>query len=225
MKDGSINVFRNNKTPERIKILLSKTAFKNIGPEQMVFAEQIHGNIIKGVIKSDGGSIRLGVDGLVTKEKGLLLVIKSADCMPVLFYDPVKKVIAAVHCGFLGVIRKILPETVKFLKKEFGCRPKNLIVGIGPHISQENYKLKNEKIAIIKNNPEFKKFLNDGKFSIKDAGVSQLVKNGVLVNNIEISNICTFASSGLFFSYRYAKATPGYYKEEKSMTGTFIGLK
>lgn len=222
--DGSMNIFRVDAVP-KIRKLLKNTVFKDIKEERIVFTEQVHGNKIKSVKASDGGSIKLGVDGSATKEKNVLLVVKSADCLPILFYDSVNNVIAAVHCGFLGIIRKILPKTIKFLRKEFGCRPENLIVGIGPHISQENYQLHEKKLKMAKNKPEFKKFLKGEKFSLKDAAIWQLTKTGILKKNIEIMDICTFANPKIFFSHRFDKLHPGFYKEESNMFGTFIGSK
>lgn len=225
VKNGSMNIFRNFQTPVRIRKLLKNTPFKNLKTEQIVFAEQVHGSKLKKVDRKHGGSIQLGVDGLVTDQKRLLLTVKTADCLPVLFYDPKEKVIATCHAGFLGIIKGILPKTIDFLKKEFKSKPKNIIIGIGPHISQKNYQLNGSQLIRTERKGQFKKFLKNNKFSLKEAALWQLTQKGVLRKNIEVIDICTFDNPHLFFSHRFKKLNPGYYKEENSMFITIIGLK
>ena len=225
VKDGSMNIFRNFQTPLRIRKLLKNTPFKNLKTEQIVFAEQIHGNKLKKVDRKHGGSIQLGVDGLVADQKRLLLTVKTADCLPVLFFDPKEKVIATCHAGFLGIIKEILPKTIDFLKKEFKSKPENIFVGIGPHISQKNFKLHSNWLLMARRDRNLSKFSKDDRFSLKEAAIWQLTQAGVALKNIEVINICTFNNPRLFFSHRYKKLNPNYYKEKNGMFATFIGLK
>lgn len=75
-------------------------------------------------------------DALVTADKGVGLMVMSADCVPVLFYDPVKQVIAAVHAGWRGTVARIVMETVSIMQEKFDCCPGDIRAGIGPSIGK-----------------------------------------------------------------------------------------
>ncbi|HXC61320.1 MAG TPA: polyphenol oxidase family protein, partial [Nitrospiria bacterium] len=73
-------------------------------------------------------------DAIVTDQTGVILAVRTADCLPVLIFDPMQRVIAAVHAGWRGALREIVPKTVRCMMDRFSCRPAAIIVGVGPSV-------------------------------------------------------------------------------------------
>jgi YfiH family protein len=155
-------------------------------------------------------------DGLITAQKGVMLGILTADCVPVLFYDPVCEVVAAVHAGWRGTQANIVAGCVTKMQAHFGSDPKDIVVGIGPSIGKCCYEV-GEEVAKhfhpIKGACESK---GDGKYLLDLQYINkyQLLKAGVLENHIEHSGICTACNTERFFSYR----------EEQGCSGRFMSL-
>lgn len=110
-------------------------------PMHTVFTRQIHSDIIDRVGQQDcGRGLTVPVDhpcdGLVTNEKNVVLTVFSADCTPVLLYDPVCGAIGAVHAGWRGTAVSIAGKAAQRMCAEFGCKPENIRAAIGPCISQ-----------------------------------------------------------------------------------------
>ncbi|MBR6340842.1 MAG: peptidoglycan editing factor PgeF [Treponema sp.] len=200
-------------------------------PEQMVKSKQTHTNIVKVVNRKNGGDGILRpldesqpYDGLITNEKNLLLCTVEADCVPVYFYDPVKEVIAMVHSGWKGTVKKISEVTIKKMESSFGCRPQDLLVAIGPHICKDCYEVGADvfeefsrsfdqqdlqKIFIQKNQEKY--LLN-----LQEAVKLTLIGNGVPASNIFSAEVCTLHSKiqgYSFCSYRRTKS-----KTERMLT-------
>lgn len=110
-------------------------------PENTVFTKQIHSDIVERVGREHRGrglkfEAEQGCDALVTNETDVALTVFSADCTPILFYDPVDKAIGAAHAGWRGTAAKIAAKTVLKMCEEFGCKPENIRAAIGPCISR-----------------------------------------------------------------------------------------
>lgn len=110
-------------------------------PEQTVFTKQIHSDIVERVGRAQCGRgllfpVEQGCDGLITNEKGVALTVFSADCTPILLFDPVAAAIGAVHAGWRGTASGIAAAAVQKMQREFGCNPANIRAAIGPCISQ-----------------------------------------------------------------------------------------
>lgn len=109
-------------------------------PRQTVFTKQVHSDIVRRVgAQERGRGLILPVqeprDGLITNEPGVALTVFSADCTPVLLYDPAGGAIGAVHAGWRGTAAGIAARAVGAMQREFGCKPENLRAAIGPCIS------------------------------------------------------------------------------------------
>lgn len=109
--------------------------------ENTVFTRQIHSDIIERVGSADCGRglfrpVEHGCDGLITNEPNVVLTVFSADCTPVLLYDPVARAVGAVHAGWRGTAAAIAAKAVGAMVQEFGCLPENIRAAIGPCISQ-----------------------------------------------------------------------------------------
>jgi len=167
--------------------------------EKMVsYQKQVHEDKIS-LVNSFG---RCGEsDAFVTKTKNLGLAISSADCPAIFIYDPMQKVIAAVHSGWRGTDKKILKKTIQKLKSDFNSDLSNLICYIGPSISKKNYEVgeevasKFDKEFIIKNGNKF-------YLDLTGANYKMLIDEGVKKINIQVSGLCSFEYNNLLHSYR-----------------------
>lgn len=225
-KDGSVNPFSNPKTEENVLRALKKLDC-NRGVADLIFAEQVHASIVHYCLPDIGGYIKLNADGLVSATLGQILVVKSADCLPILIFDPEKNKVAAIHAGRESLIKGIIKNAITVLNSN----NKSLIIGIGPHIKKCCYFLhkKNEECA---KNLKWKKYAEkrDGKyyFDLTQIAFDQLQILGVKKENIEDLGICTFCKAKRFFSARKREAEPSFYAKEKEnfpCFGSFIGLR
>ncbi|TCO68617.1 hypothetical protein EV203_10187 [Caldanaerobacter subterraneus] len=187
--------------------------------ENMVFSDQVHGNVVRKITYEDRGknfgkNDIIGVDGLVTSERGIPLVTFHADCVPLFFLDPVKKVVALSHAGWRGTVAYIGPNTVEVMRKEYGSNPKDILVGIGPSIYKCCYEVGEDVAERVKEAIEdWKEVLvkkSDGKWllDLQHANYIELVKNGIPDENITVSHICTSCNLE-FYSYRRDKGITG----------------
>lgn len=189
-----------------------------IAPESFTFSDQVHKAEIAVIKKEDCGNgfcfpkkeELKGVDGLITNQTGVALTIFSADCVPLLFYDRKEKVIAAAHSGWRGTVQDIAGKMIQRLKEEFGSKPENIIVGIGPCIGKECFevgedvKKEFEKVAKYDILNEIFKELGNEKYllDLRTYIYHRLLEFGVLPENIEVSQECTYHQEELFFSHR-----------------------
>ncbi len=170
--------------------------------KNLILLKQIHSNSVHFVSKKPKKKF-IG-DALVTNKKEVALGILTADCAPIFIYDPINNLISAIHAGWKGAYKKIIPNTIKKLKKK-GSKVKNLIAVVGPCIGKKNYEVKkdfvkkfinqnilNKKFFIQKNNKIF--------FSLNDYIRNDLIKMGV--ENIEIIKKDTYLNKNNFFSAR-----------------------
>ena len=206
-----------------------------IALDDMVKSKQTHTDIVKVVSRQNGGDGILRpidesqpYDGLITNEKNLLLCTVEADCVPVYFYDPVKEVIAMVHSGWKGTVKKISEITIKKMQKEFGCVSENMRVAIGPHICKDCYEVGEDVFEEFRhsfNSQELQKIFipkNSGKYllNLEEAVRMTLEENGVPATNIFSAGVCTLHSQldGFnFCSYRRTKS-----KTERMLTAIMM---
>ncbi|MDO8549401.1 MAG: peptidoglycan editing factor PgeF [Ignavibacteria bacterium] len=176
-----------------------KLFFENLGltPGNVAYQKQVHGNDISFVTK---GGLAGESDSMITDNPGIALAVSIADCVPLLLYDPAKKIIAGVHSGWRGTEKKILLKTLKKLE-EFSCSTENIVAYIGPSISKNIYEVGKEVAELFD-----KKYIEGkgSKFFLDVAGVNLdiLLNSGVRKNNIQVSQLCTFAMEDILHSYR-----------------------
>ncbi len=210
-KDSFNLSYKVNDNPEHVaknRSLLASSM--GIGADKLVFPQQTHKNKVQVVTDATQEIDLAETDGVVTNIKGICLAVMSADCAPVIVYDPVKHVIGASHAGWRGTVGKIAANMVQMMKEVYGSDPADLVAGIGPSISPEVYEVGEEVIEATKNafgtinglvklNP-----VKEGKghFNLWEANKRALIEAGVKPGNIEIAEICTFSNSDTFFSHR-----------------------
>lgn len=148
----------------------------------------------------------LATDGLITRGKGIFLMVTTADCLPVLIYDPILKIVGVLHAGWRGIIGQIVPKAMEKFKI-LGSEPENLVVGIGPGICQKHFVVKKDVLSLFLDYYPSATFVrnNDGYVDLKKAILFDLKKLGVSQNNIELTNICTACENGIYGSYRKEK--------------------
>ena len=137
-----------------------------------------------------------GFDSIITNQVGITIMIRVADCVPLIFYDPRLKVIAVVHAGWKGTLSKISVKTIQQMKKRFGCLSSDIKAGIGPSIgkccfsvSDELTKKFTEKLDGIEHFVSYKK--KSSYVDLKEANRIQMVLAGLKEENVEASEICT----------------------------------
>ena len=195
--DGSINL-------KNIK----KFLIENDLPERFVCMHQIHsGNV--GVVQDTKREIISEVDCLVTNRKNVSLGVITADCLPVLFYDKNNNVIAAAHAGSKGLLYKILQNTVEILRTKFNSNPKDIVVLIGPGIEKKCYEVGEEVISQFTKQYHWfdTSYYSDSKsdfyfLDLRKIAQQILIKEGILLEHIEISELCTKCEIDTFYSYR-----------------------
>lgn len=183
--------------------------------------DQVHSCRIK-VITKTSPNFSQATDSLITTRKNTLLLVKTADCLPVFFFDPENQIIAIIHVGWRGAAEKIFLETLFFLTTNFNSRPEKLIAGIGPGIRSCCLQ---EKEFIQEHLPEWKKFIKPGKNGRKNLDLPGFVKKklldyGLKTENIQDLGICTVCNKKFFSHQRSLK-----FFEKSGRMATVIGLK
>lgn len=187
--------------------------------EDLVFSDQVHGDRVVKVTSADKGkglvrkSDIVNADGLMTNERGVPLVTFYADCVPLFFYDRVHRAIALSHSGWKGTALKIAQKTLKAMEKEYGTKPWQCLVAIGPCIGVCCYEVgddvaqrfKDMKTPVPVVHPK-----GGGKWmlDLAKANYYLFLEAGVPDENIAISGVCTSCSRE-FFSYRRDKGMTG----------------
>jgi len=178
----------------------------NLNESKIVFPKQTHSANV-GIVKSDQ-EIFPDTDALITNIPGICIGVRTADCVPILLYDPVQKAVAAIHSGWKSTIREISKHTIERMNEEFGTRPETLIAGIGPSIGPEVYEVGPEVIEQFQNHFSFDNYINPIKNSNKGLlnlwkiNHQILIDSGIPEKQIEIAEMCTYLNPDLFYSAR-----------------------
>lgn len=184
--------------------------------EQLVTAEQVHSARVRVVGASEKGRGALdresrlpATDALVTAEEGICLMVLAADCVPVLLYEPVCRVVAAVHAGWRGTAARIVEQTVQVMQKQFGCRPEQIRAGIGPSIGPCCFEVGEEVAQVFRDlcprQPEIvRPAATSGKYQVDlwETNRQELLEAGLLPAHIEVAGMCSKCHPDHFFSYR-----------------------
>ena len=176
---------------------------------QFVFPRQTHSDHVAVVHSANQIPAIPDTDALITNRPGLFVCVQTADCVPILLYDPVKKVVAAIHAGWKGTISKIAAKTIRRMTGEFGCLPTDIRAGIGPSIHMHAYEVGPEVVSAVESNFSnapalLKPSLKAGHayFDLWEANKTVLEEAGISEENIEIMGLCSFGHPDLFYSAR-----------------------
>lgn len=213
---------------------------------------QTHTVNVRRVTEEDRGKVAFrkedysDVDGLVTNEKGIILAVFTADCVPLYFVDSVKEAIGLAHSGWRGTVGNMAGIMVERMKKEFGSDPKDLIVAIGPSICRKCYEV-DETVAEAFRNALGEAFeermmiAREGSYPMTGAGGLRnylepgkepgkyqldlwlanlifLVRAGVKPDQVDVTDLCTAQNAEVLFSHRASHGKRGN-------MGAFLKLK
>jgi YfiH family protein len=199
---GTLNMsFSVGDHPEHVRRNLARVR-SEIGAAQLIYLNQLHGKGLHCFRRTERFPTvnHFPGDGMMTDIPGLGLMIKQADCQSVILYDPEKRVVANVHCGWRGNVENILGAAVARLEQDFSCTPSRLLAAIGPSLGP----CCGEFIDYRKIFPSaFERFMvRDHFFDMWAVSCWQLIEAGLAAENIELAAICTRCRTDLFFSYR-----------------------
>lgn len=204
------------------------------GMEDFVCSDQTHTTNIRLVTREDGGKGVLrekdyrDVDGLITKEPGLMLVTFYADCVPLYFLDPVRGAVGLAHSGWRGTVQRMGAKMVESMKEAFGSRPEELLTAIGPSICQDCYEVsadvadafreafpdKEVQNEILRETvPNIKYHLN-----LQKANERIFRECGIPGENISVADLCTCCNPQYLFSHRASQGKRGN-------LSAFLGLR
>ena len=200
--------------------------------DDIVTSDQTHTANVRKVTEADRGKgITVprdyqDVDGMVTNVPGLVLTTFYADCVPLYFADPVKRVIGLSHSGWRGTVAKIGKVTVEKMKEEYGCHPEDILAAIGPSICQDCYEVSEDVIEEFKTAfaGEYQERLyykkKNGKYQLNlwEANRLILLEAGIPEANISMPGICTCCNPEFLFSHRASHGKRGN-------LAAFLGLK
>ncbi len=178
-----------------------------ITADQLVFPRQTHTNSVAEISQVPGTELK-ETDALVSKQAGICLCVQTADCVPILLFDPVKGVISAIHSGWRGTVKKIAGIAVKKMEMNYGTSPGNILALIGPSIGSEVYEVGGEVVEEVKKNiPNASKTLSKGSkgkshFNLREANRQIFLSLGLKPKNIEIARGCSFSEKDKYFSAR-----------------------
>jgi len=144
-------------------------------------------------------------DAFFTSTPGIVCLVRTADCLPILVYDNVKMIVGAVHCGWRGTAAHIIKKSISFLKEK-GSRPEDIVALLGPHIRQDCYQVGEDLIEEFeKNGWDISKIIKEKEdkmyLSLTKAALIELNESGVKQDNIRVIKECTFCNKE-YNSYR-----------------------
>ncbi|CFX57094.1 Multi-copper polyphenol oxidoreductase, laccase [Syntrophomonas zehnderi OL-4] len=198
---------------------------------QAVCCQQVHGDIIQSVNKSQQGQGAFrheqaipNCDSLITNTPGVFLFTFYADCIPIFFFDPVHRAVGVAHSGWKGTMAQIAVKTLKAMEQEYNSRSGEVHIAIGPgiagccfQVASDLYDKVNQAFTgyngIIKTTDS-----NEFYWDLPETNRQMLIKYGVKPHHITSSNLCTACHPELFFSYRRDNGDTG-------RMGALIALK
>ena len=193
---------KKNNVKKNLKIVIKKICKKS---KEIFLVKQTHSN--KFLFLSKNTKIKnrsITADAIITDKKDFPIAVLTADCVPILLFDKKRKMIAAIHAGWRGAFKGVISKVINFMLKK-GCDRKDIVVAIGPSITQKNYNVKldfkNKFIKKHKKNKIF--FKNRNKliyFDLPNYIKSQLKFNKI--SKIDMINIDTYDKKNNFFSAR-----------------------
>lgn len=200
-------------TKERFQTLAEQV---NVECSMMIMANQRHTDKVSVKGTEDAGYGILTphddeyADAMITKQEGVMLCVHTADCVPIVLLDPVKKVVGIVHSGWMGSSKRIAGKTVRKMSEEYGCRPEDIICGIGPYnhfccyeVGEDVLECFKESFSDIECEMFFKKKDNEGKYMLNlgKAVSLSMRQEGVQPQNIHDEGHCTYHTT-TFSSWR-----------------------
>lgn len=177
-----------------------------LSPAHIILPHQTHDTEVRAVTSGTRTDELEGIDAVMTGEAGLCIGVSTADCIPVLLYDPAHHAAAAIHAGWRGTVGRIVTKAVNAMHDTYASRPETLRAVIGPGISEAAFEVGDEVYEAFR----------EAGFRMADiatrhakwhidlprANALTLAEAGVRPENIRDCGICTYASPQTWFSAR-----------------------
>jgi YfiH family protein len=217
------------------------------GEFQAASVHQVHSSEVIRVTRRreplEYNALRLGIeipvegkpsaDALITDEAGVLLTVRTADCLPVLIAAPRRRALAAVHAGWRGALKGVVGNTVREMQRQFACEPRNLVAALGPSIRSCCYVVGQDVVdafskqfrgaekffrsaanhraapPVLPSNDDHPPSSSPLHLDLVAVALEQLAETGVPFSHIQVSDLCTFCRADLFYSYRKEGAATG----------------
>lgn len=178
-------------------------AVLDIPESHIVMPHQVHGTEVRRVDGPIGETIE-GVDALMTDVPGMCIGVSTADCIPILIYDPQHHAACAVHAGWRGTVKRILQVAIAAMNRAYKSNPSQMRVVIGPGISLESFEVGDEV---------YQQFSEAGfemdviaqryaKWHINLPLCNRMQLEQMGVKDIAVSDICTYRQYHDYFSAR-----------------------
>jgi len=172
--------------------------------------KQVHGTDALVVDRALTSSDRFsgGWDALVTDQRGIMVAVRTADCVPVLMHDSKRKIVAAVHAGWRGAVAGIVGKTIAVMESQFGTVPDHVQVSIGPSAGVCCYEVDQTVLDKLPEAcPDYQRVVRGQRGGKAHLDLKMLIREqarnaGIQQNSITCVNLCTICHEDLFFSYR-----------------------
>ncbi len=173
-----------------------------------LWTKQVHGSNVVIADENTIPSPSLEADAIVTDRPNIPLFIVAADCVPILLWDPVRRVIGAAHAGWRGTAMCVVAEAVRTMERAFGSLPQDIHAGIGPSIGPCCYEVGEEVVSVYDECfpgwPDLfpDRYGSKAKLSLWESNRKQLIDIGLESENIEVAGSCTACNTDIFYSER-----------------------
>lgn len=180
-------------------------------PAAFISVKQVHGTDVLVVDRPvlEGQGFHGEWDALITDQPGVAVTVRTADCVPVLLHDPVRRVVAAVHAGWRGAVAGIVPNTIAALNRRFGSEAVSLRMAVGPSAGSCCYEVDEPVLSKLRETfPDWRQVIHGQNgaqkalLDLRELIRRQALGSGLLEEAIGVVNACTICHPDLFFSYR-----------------------
>ena len=184
---------------------------------------QVHGDqVLRANFEENAGPLPEG-DGLICSEDGLLLSMRFADCVPILLFDPSRRVAGMAHAGWRGTVMRVAAATVAAMASQFGSQPDDLLAGIGPSICADHYEV-GEDVAhpareTFGSDPEILQPAGPGKVKFDLWRANRRVLRDAGVAQIEVAGQCTACNTNDWYSHRAEQGRTGRFAAFLTLPG------
>ncbi len=191
--------------------------------EEFVSPYQVHGRHVALVDGTHKGKVIEATDALITQTPGVPLLLRFADCTPIMLYDPHRGAVGLAHAGWRGTVQKTAQAAAQAMIDLLGCRAQDIIAGIGPAIGPCCYEVGQDVVQAVAQafpaHPDLLHPCDDGKhwlFDMWTANRRQLEEIGI--EQIEVAAMCTACHTDEWFSHRAERGQTGRFAAVIAMT-------
>jgi len=190
-----------------------------IDVRNIVMPHQTHGTEVRRITPDTRKDDLEGVDAITTNDAGILIGVSTADCIPIIIYDPERRAVATVHAGWRGTVARIAEITIGEMGREYGSCPERLLAQIGPGISLDAFEVGDEvyeKFAsanfpmerIARRYPS-SEGADKWHIDLWECNRLQLLASGLQAQNIRVAGVCTYCHADEYFSARRLSVNSG----------------